>query len=53
MTPRARRDDAAVRSRLEDTLTWPDGGVVPDNAAVVARVADLAGRAGRVAERVF
>jgi uncharacterized protein (DUF849 family) len=41
-----------VRIGLEDTLTWADGVVVPDNAALVARVAELAVRAGRVAELV-
>jgi uncharacterized protein (DUF849 family) len=41
-----------VRIGLEDTLTWPDGELVPDNAALVARVAELAVIAGRVAERV-
>ncbi len=41
-----------VRIGLEDTLTWADGVVVPDNAALVTRVAELAIRAGRVAELV-
>lgn len=41
-----------VRIGLEDTLTWADGDVAPDNAALVARVAELAVRAGKVAERV-
>jgi uncharacterized protein (DUF849 family) len=41
-----------VRIGLEDTLTWADGVVVPGNAALVARVAELAVRAGRVAELV-
>jgi uncharacterized protein (DUF849 family) len=41
-----------VRIGLEDTLTWADGVVVPDNAALVTRVAELAVRAGRVAELV-
>jgi uncharacterized protein (DUF849 family) len=39
-----------VRIGLEDTLVWPDGTVVDGNAALVARVAELAIRAGRVAE---
>jgi uncharacterized protein (DUF849 family) len=39
-----------VRIGLEDTLVWPDGTVVEGNAALVARVADLAKRAGRVVE---
>jgi uncharacterized protein (DUF849 family) len=42
-----------VRIGLEDTLTWPDGRLVPDNAALVSRLAELAVLAGRVAERVF
>jgi uncharacterized protein (DUF849 family) len=37
-----------VRIGLEDTLVWADGSVVEGNAALVARVVDLAGRAGRV-----
>jgi uncharacterized protein (DUF849 family) len=39
-----------VRIGLEDTLVWPDGTVVAGNAALVARVAELARRAGRVTE---
>jgi uncharacterized protein (DUF849 family) len=41
-----------VRIGLEDTLTWADGVVVPGNTALVTRVAELAVRAGRVAELV-
>jgi uncharacterized protein (DUF849 family) len=39
-----------VRIGLEDTLIWPDGTEVADNAALVTRVAELARGAGRVAE---
>lgn len=39
-----------VRIGLEDTLVWADGTVAENNAALVARVAELARRAGRVAE---
>lgn len=39
-----------VRIGLEDTLVWADGLAAADNAALVARVAELAKRAGRVAE---
>lgn len=37
-----------VRIGLEDTLVWADGTVVENNAALVARVAELARRAARV-----
>jgi uncharacterized protein (DUF849 family) len=41
-----------VRIGLEDTLVGADGLLIESNAALVAQLADLAARAGRVAERV-
>jgi uncharacterized protein (DUF849 family) len=41
-----------VRIGLEDTLVGPDGLLVESNATLIAQLAELALRAGRVAERL-